>query len=146
MPSTEVRTYNPDRVVVIVGGVPMQGFGEDAFVEIAPMTDIVTSKAGADGEVARSISSDRRHTVSITLLQTSPSNDVLSGLAKADQLTCGGATFPMMVQDLCGRTMFMAASAWISQLPTQTFGREANERVWTITTGNPTINHVGGNQ
>ena len=146
MPSTEVRTYNPDRVTVIVGGAPMQGFGEDTFVEIAPLADIVTSKAGADGEVARSIGTDRRHTVTITLMQTSPSNDVLSGLAKADQLTCGGAAFPILVQDLCGRTMFMAASAWVSQMPTQTFGREVNERQWQITTGAPTINLVGGNQ
>lgn len=146
MPSTEVRTYNPDRIVLLVGGAQMQGYAEDQFVEIAPMSDRVVSKSGADGEVARAISTDRRHTVTITLQQTSPSNDILSGFAKADDLTCGGAAFPILVQDLCGRTMFAATSAWVSKAPSITFGREVSDRVWEITTGNPTIWFAGGNQ
>lgn len=146
MPSTEVRTYNPDRIVLLVGGAQMQGYAEDQFVNIAPMADRVTSKAGADGEVARAIGSDRRHTVTITLQQTSPSNDVLSGFATADDLTCGGAAFPIMVQDLCGRTMFAATAAWVSKAPELGFSAEVSDRVWEITTGRPTIWFAGGNQ
>ena len=146
MASTEVRTYNPDRIVLLLGGVQAQGFDEDTFIEIAPLADAVTSKAGADGEVARSIGTDLRHTITITLMQTSPTNDVLSGLAAADRLTCGGAAFPVLVQDLCGRTFFAAASAWVSQRPTQAFGREVGNRVWQLTTGAPTVSLIGGNQ
>lgn len=144
--STEVRTYNPDRIVLLVGGVQMQGYAEETFLELAPMADRVLSKSGADGEVARAINTDRRHTLTITLQQTSPSNDVLSGLAAADDLTCGGAAFPVLVQDLCGRTMFAAASAWVSKTPPVVFGREVQDRVWEITTGNPTAYFIGGNQ
>jgi hypothetical protein len=142
--STEVRTYASGRVLVLVGGVPMTGLAEDTFVEIAPMTDRVTSASGADGEIARSVSSDRRHTVTITLQQTSPSNDVLSAFATADLYT-GGAVIPVMVQDLSGRTLFAASQGWISTMPSITFGAEVGTREWGLTTGAPNIFTVGGN-
>jgi hypothetical protein len=142
--ASEVRTYGSGQVLVLVGGVPLTGLGEDTFVEIAPMTDRVTSAVGADGEIARSISSDRRHTVTITLQQTSPSNDILSGFAQVDELT-GSAVLPVLVQDLTGRTMFAASQGWISGMPTVSFGNEVGTREWVLTTGKPTIFTVGGN-
>lgn len=39
MPSTEVRTYNADRVVLLIGGAQMTGLGEDTFVKISPMSE-----------------------------------------------------------------------------------------------------------
>ena len=101
---------------------------------------------GLDGEVARSISTDGRHTVTLTLQQTSPSNDVLSGLAAVDKLTCGAGSFPLLIQDLCGRTMFATDKAWISRAPNVTFGRETVDREWTLRTGTPSVYTVGGNQ
>ena len=143
--SGEVRTYNPARVLVLVAAIPMQGFSDGTFVEIAPMADRVSSKSGADGEVARSISSDKRHTVTITLQQTSPSNDVLSGMALADELSGGGLPVPIMVQDLSGRTLFAADRGWIRSVPSQAFGVEVNDREWVLETGKPAVNIIGGN-
>jgi len=139
----EVRTYAPDRILVLVGGIPMNGYAEDTFVEIAPAADMVTSQSGADGEVARSLSTDRRCTITITLQQTSPANDVLSGWLATDQMT-GGTMFPVAVQDLRGRTMFAASQAWISRQPTVGFGREVGTREWQIQTGPPSVYFVGG--
>lgn len=144
--SSAVRTYNPARVLVLVGGTPMEGLGEDTFISIEPSADLITAKVGADGEVARSIGTNRMHTVTLTLQQTSPSNDILSGLAATDLLTCGGAAFNLTVEDLCGRTMFFAATAWVSKQPNTTFGRETGEREWQMATGTPGIFTVGGNQ
>lgn len=141
----EVRTYNSARVLVLVGGVPLQGFAEGTFVEIAPQADRVSSKAGADGEVARSIVPDKRHMITITLQQTSPSNDVLSGMAAADELSGGGLPVPVLVQDLSGRTVFATDVGWISKAPSLSFGAESGEREWTIETGRPSVFIVGGN-
>lgn len=142
--STEVRTYASSRVLVIIGGVPMTGLGPDTFISIAPAADRVTAASGADGEIARSVSSNRMHTMTVTLQQTSPSNDILSAFASVDDLT-GGAVIPVLVQDLTGRTLFAASQAWISGLPTIEFGAEAGTREWTFTTGAPNVLTIGGN-
>lgn len=143
--STEARTYNSSRVLVVVGGIPLTGLAEDTFVEITPAAARVTASVGADGEIARSINPNRMHTVTITLQATSASNDALSGLAFVDESTDGGGVFPILIQDLSGRTMFAASQAWISSLPSITFGAEAGEREWTITTGRPSAFMIGGN-
>jgi len=76
-----VSTYNPSRVMVIMHGFPLSGFADGTFVNITMPSDGITSVAGADGEIARAINSDRRCTVTVTLQQTSlaiPSSAVYS--------------------------------------------------------------------
>jgi hypothetical protein len=143
--ASEVRTYASERVLLIVGGIPLTGLAEDTFVEIAPSADRVTAAVGADGEIARSISSNRMHTVTITLQATSPSNDVLSGFMMMDKVTGGGGVIPVMVSDLSGRTMFAASQAWITATPSVSFGGEAGTREWTLATGEPETFTIGGN-
>lgn len=143
MASTAVRTYSPDRVIVLVSGIPITGFADNTFVQIEPLTDLSTMQVGADGEVARSISTNKCCNVTITLQQTSPSNDVLSGMIEVDALT-GGVLFPLTVTDLIGRTVFAVAQCWISKRPTLTFAREVTDREWRISTGGPSIWFAGG--
>jgi hypothetical protein len=140
-----VRTYNPSRVVVIMDGFPITGFADGTFVNITMMNDGITTQVGADGEIARAINSDRRCTVTITLQQTSPANDFLSVLFNTDILTCGGAVGPILVQDLCGETIFAASQAWITKPADLEFGKEITNRAWAIQTGAPGVYVVGGN-
>src|SRR3954464_1519238 len=104
-----VHTYNASRVVVIVAGFPVSGFADGTFVNITMVNDAITSQVGADGEIARAISTDRRCTVTLTLQQTSQTNDFLSTLFNIDMLSCGGRSGPILIQDLCGTTLFSAA-------------------------------------
>lgn len=143
--SNQPRTYDPAAVIATVGGLTMQGFGEDTKIEIEEMGDGFTSMTGTDGEVSRAKGTDRRHQVTITLAQTSPSNDALSNLYDLDRRANGGATFPVTISDLSGRTVFAASWAWINKKPTVTFGREVGERAWVLTTGEPSVWTVGGN-
>jgi len=143
--ATEVKTYNPQFVLVTVAGVPMGGYADGTFVEVAPMSDASSSQSGADGEVARAIGTDMRHTVTITLQQTSDSNDVLSGIAERDRQTRGGAMVPVLVQDLTGRTLFLASQGWISRRPNLALAKEIQDRAWQLTTGEPSVFVEGGN-
>ncbi len=143
MSGSTVRTYSPNQVIVLVSGAPMTGFADGTFVEITPSNDLSTMQVGADGEVARSISSNKTCTVAITLQQTSPSNDILSGLIEIDSLT-GGVLFPISVIDLRGRTVFLASQCWINKRPTLTFGQEVSDRTWELTTGAPSVWFSGG--
>ncbi len=143
MSGSTVRTYSPAQVIVLVSGVPMTGLADGSFVEINPSNDLSTMQVGADGEVARSISSNKTCEVVITLQQTSPSNDVLSGMIEIDSLT-GGVLFPISVLDLRGRTVFLASQCWISKRPSITFGQEVGDRAWTLMTGAPSVWFAGG--
>lgn len=138
------RTYDPSRVNVTVGAATLSGFAADTFISIEEVGDGVTSVVGADGEVARAMSSDRRCRVKITLQQTSAGNDVLSALLQADRLSGGGSLFPIAVADLRGRTVFTSSEAWVVKYPTAEFGAEVGSREWTIETGNSAF-FVGGN-
>jgi hypothetical protein len=140
-----VHTYNAARVVVIVAGFPISGFADGTFVNVEMINDAITSQVGADGEIARAISTDRRCTVTLTLQQTSEANSFLSTMFSIDMLTCGGRTGPILIQDLCGDTLFSAANAWIVKPANIEFSKEITTRAWSIQTGAPAIYNVGGN-
>lgn len=139
----QTYSYSPDKIVVLVNGIPLTGYGEGDAIEIAPMSDLSTSKVGIDGDVTRSMSTDRRCRLTVRLMQSSPSNDMLSALVGVDQIT-GGRMFPVTVMDLLGRTLVVAAQSWIATRPTVTFGREATEREWTFETGSLSEWFAGG--
>jgi hypothetical protein len=136
-------SYAPDKVVVLVAGVPLTGFGEDESITIEPRSELSTSKVGIDGDVTRSLNTDRRCRITIRLMQSSPSNDVLSTLVGVD-LVSGGRMFPVTVMDLLGRTLIVAAQSWIAERPTVTFAREASEWEWVFETGSLSEWFAGG--
>lgn len=127
----ELKTYSPDRIKIIVGAAALSGYADGTFVTIEPMTDGVTSEAGADGEVARAMSLDPRHTITATLQQTSRSNLVMSSLADVDRVSGGDGAFPITVTDLRGSTLF-AGTGWIVKKATATFSKGLEAREWTI--------------
>lgn len=141
----ETHTYNPKLITFIFGGVEIHGFADDTFVEIEQLGDGITARSGADGEIGRAVSNNNLHQVTLTLMQTSGSNDVLSTAYQLDRRTCGGAMVPLMVKDLCGRTFFAASEAWVTKMPNSPFGTTVGNRQWVIQTGEPTY-FIGGNQ
>jgi hypothetical protein len=140
-----LHTYNASRVLVIVNGFPISGFADGAFVHITMINDGITTQVGADGEIARAVNSDRRCTVTLTLQQTSESNLFLSGMFDVDMLTCGGMAGPILIQDLCGETIFAASNAWIVKPADVEFSKEITTRAWQIQTVPPSIYNVAGN-
>lgn len=139
-----VKTYSPDKVKIIYGVLPLTGFADGTFVSVEQMTDGVTSQAGADGEVARAMSSDKRVRITVTLQQTSSSNDVLSAAYLADQTSGGAIPLPIAISDLRGSSLVFASSAWIVKMPTAEFGKEIANREWVFETASADFN-VGGN-
>lgn len=143
MPGTGlVTTYNPEKVLILVNGAPLTGLGEDTAVEITPTSDLSTSKVGIDGDVTRSVGTDRRVDIVIRLMQSSPSNDVLSALIGVDVLT-GGRLVAITVQDLLARDVFVCPQSWLTKKPTITYAREAAEREWAFQ-GLPSVWYIGG--
>lgn len=127
----EVKTYSPDRIKVIIGPTAMTGAADGTFVEIEPMTDGTTSEAGAYGEVARALSLDPRHTITVTLQQTSRFNDVLSALYQLDKVSGGDGTAPILITDLRGTTVF-AGTCWVTKMATATYAKGLEAKEWPI--------------
>lgn len=127
------RIYDPNRVKVILAGIPLSGYADGDMVEIEYVSDQFADVQGTDGETSRSKTNDLRATVTINLMQTSPSNDLLSALVNTDLLADGGAGVGVFIlTDLSGNTILSSQNAWIKKIPGQAFGREAQERSWTI--------------
>ncbi len=139
-----VRTYDPKQVVVLIGGVPVGGFADGTFLNVTRTADTFTKHVGADGNTSRTKSSDRSGEMTITLAQTSPSNDVLSGFALADELSNNGIV-PILIKDLSGRTALVSAFGWIRKMPDVEFGKEVADRAWVFDLADIET-FIGGNQ
>ena len=143
MPSQALMpTYDPKMVVITFGGVPISGFAEDSFVECAPAEEGFSRKVGADGEVVRSHSNNNCYDVTVTLLQTSLSNGVLSAAAVADRAT-GLGLAPLSITEITSGSEHFFPQAWV-EVPTWARGKEAGEQAWTFHTGQAAPVNIAG--
>ena len=127
------RIYDSNRVQVSFAAVPVQGYADGEFLTITRETDAFTSVVGTDGEVSRSKSNDRRATIEIKLMSTSPTNDLFSAILSGDINANGGAGVgAFLVVDLSGASLYSAGNAWITKGPDVSYGREAGERAWVL--------------
>jgi hypothetical protein len=126
-----LHTYDPAEVTVGIGGAIMSGYTDGTFVEIARNEATWNSVVGADGIVTRGKTNNRSGTLTLTLKQSSPSNDILSALLVADELT-NGSVFPVIVKDLSGNSLYFSAQAYITTFPSSTFSKDITDRSWVI--------------
>jgi len=138
-----VKTYDPNEVTVIVGGFTLSGFADGTKVTCERMEPGWSLQIGTDGEGTRSKSNNKSGAVTIVLMQTSDSNDILSAIAAADEYGNAGLR-NVLVKDAGGRTVFEAETAWVERYPTSEFGREATGREWVLHTDTLVV-FVGGN-
>lgn len=141
-----VKEYDSASVFVSVGGVPISGFAPDSKVTLARNNDAYTLQMGSDGEAARSKSNDKSGRMTIQLLQTSPSNAILSAFALADEVTPGGAVFPFACKDLNGGSLHTAQTGWIVKKPDAEYVVEAGPREWIIETDDLKHTVAGNNE
>ncbi len=128
-----MKTYDPKKVIVIVGGAYITGFSPDSVVGVSRNSDNYKLVVGADGEGTRSRTNDRSGQITISLMQTSASNAVLSGYAIDDEQANAGVV-PVTVTDLNGATLYQADQAWVKKPPKGDHGKEAKTREWILET------------
>jgi len=139
-----LRTYNPKQVTIIFGVHTLEGFGPDTKVVVARDEQSWTKQVGVDGQVTRSKSNNKSGTITITLMQTSASNDFLSGIAITDELSSAGV-LPVLVKDNNGTSLYSAVEAWVQKPSDASFGLEANTREWVIDVAELSIFNGGNN-
>lgn len=138
--------YDSNQVGIVVANIPItEGFAEDTKIEIQPETDAFVDVVGVDGKVTRSKTNDRRATVTLRLMQSSPLNAVLSALHELDQDADNGAGVgAFLVKDNGGTSLHAGSACWIMKSPDVKYGVKATEREWKIRVAD-LRNFVGGN-
>lgn len=140
-------TYSPSDVSVTFAGKPLEGFVDNGtFVSITRESPLYSSKRAMDGSVAITQQRYSKWIVTISLAQSSPSNNFLDGMQKImfEKNITAMQFLPLIIKDTSGDTMFFAKDVWIDQVPTQEFGSGLNERQWQFTC-NDVTSIIGGN-
>lgn len=123
------KSYAPKEVQVIVFGNILSGFAKGTYINAEREVDAFTKEIGGDGEAARVQSANESGEVTLTLMQTSASNDILSALAVADELN-RSSIGPIIIKDSLGTTILFSGEGWIRKLPAVEFGDELTPREW----------------
>lgn len=135
------RAYAPGEVAVVVGGFPLTNFGPDTFVSVEYNEDASTLQVGVDGEAAISFNKNLSGRFTLTLMQTSESNDVLMGIFAA--FKASKTLVPVIIKDINGRAVHAAEKAWPVRIPTVNYAKEAGTVEWVFET-DKLISFVGG--
>lgn len=140
-----ISTYSPSDVLITIAGMhSVSGYADGTFVRITKDMKPFTKVRAMDGEVARMYHDDTGYKVELTLMQSSSTNNILTMLYNIDTVTKMGK-FPLFIKDSRGQTNFLAATAWIEQIPEVTFGPSLSERTWVFGCSDAVLT-IGGNE
>lgn len=142
-------TYSPESVVVVISNSnfahTVNGYTDGSFINITRVIPHATRYVGADNSHARVVRAVTSADVTLTLHQSSESNDVLSRLLQRDEASRNGDDiFTITIKDASGRTVASSPQAYIGTVPDVGFGTEMTDREWVIMTVNMDTT-IGGN-
>jgi len=128
------KEWDPKTVVVTFGEDRLDGFADGSFIRGERNEDLFSVKVSADGvDGARIRNRNRSGKLTLTLLQSSSSNPILSALLSKDELKETGAPpKQLMVKDLAGNSLWFAMEAWIQKYPSQEYAKELSNREWVF--------------
>jgi len=126
-----VRTYDASQVVIVVNGNAIGGYADGTFIEVERELESYTKVVGADGTTSRAKTNNLSGSITLTLAQTSPSNDILSALHDLDQAD-NTAIFPVIVKDMTGQSQMFSGTGWVEGLPKTDYGKDIANRQWVI--------------
>lgn len=126
-----VPTYDPKLVILALGEIVISGYADGSMIQASRDADSFTKHVGADGEVSRTRNRNRSGSVTVTLKQTSLTNDALSALLAADELL-GTGVRPLTLRDMSGTTLLASDRAWIRKPADAEFARDQSDRQWVF--------------
>lgn len=144
-----LATFAPNDVTIIITqtstGIAhiVSGFSEDSIVNIERMAETYTLYTGADNTGTRVYNANKSATLTLSLQQTSVSNDVFSLLYQNDGRNSEGL-FSIQVKDNSGRSNYFSDDAYIGVVPNAQISNSMQTRDWVIHAFNLDSFH-GGN-
>lgn len=137
-------SLDPSQFTMIVGGLPISGFPDGVFINIEYDEDHFNKESGID-LTTRVATGNYDASITITLQQTSASNDILSSFAELDRRGVGGVV-PVLFRDSGGRTTMASDTAWVRRTPAAAFASgEGQNREWVLDVVD-LVGLLGGNE
>jgi len=140
--NNKIRTFDPKQLIVTFGPIIMSGFAPSSFISIEPDGDYFRVIRGTGGDTERIKIGSGNCIVTISLLQTTPINDLLTTAHLSDVVGNAGV-FPLIIKDMGGTQLFMSMKAYIVTPPAVDFSNEVSERKWRFYCPEA-LNYVGG--
>lgn len=137
------KTYSAKHVNCTLATATIKGWGEEDMIEVSRDEGRYVKTVGADGRVSRSFIASTAGTITLTVMQTSEANEVLTGLLLTDETTLKGQFF-VMIRDTIGGSVYQANDAWIQGPPTVTLKKGIEEYTWTIECSDLSMVIAGG--
>lgn len=138
-----LSTFDPAKFKIIIGGIEIEGFAEDTFFNFEREVDTFNKTTGSDGRTTRVKTNNRSGTATLTLQQSSPSNDFLSAIMQLDETSNDGIV-AILVKDLLGTTTVASAYGWVRKPPPLPRGSTVQNTEWLIDIADSDV-FVGGN-
>lgn len=144
-------TYRPKDLTVVLSNDKLGfshivgGFSDDAMVNIERGADGFSLYVGGDNFTTRVQNANDSGIVTLTLQQSSPSNDFLQAVytadfgSRTDDYICS-----VLIKDNSGRTMFFSDEVWIGMQANSNFSNSMQTREWALQCAH-LQSYVGGN-
>lgn len=132
--ANETRSWDARDLSVSWGEIDLtDGVSDGSFVKLTYDVDHVTKHKGAQGHVTVLISADDGGSLTITLSQSSPTNDRLSAIAAAQRRKgVGLIRKPLLLKHINGTTLAVGPEAWIKKTPDTEFSDVHSNREWVL--------------
>lgn len=135
--------FDPKKVIVSYGPVILGGVADGTFINVVRREDSHELQVGAYGDFLFITKNDKSGQVSATLLQSSLTNDALSGVIASQEAGLLGA-LPLTIKDLSGNSIYFSREAKILKPPDAGYGQTGENREWNFLCGS-LQSFVGGN-
>lgn len=146
-----LATFAPNNVFITIiqesTGInhTVSGFSEDSIVNIERVAETYTMYTGADNTSTRVYNASKSATLTLSLQQTSASNDVFSLLYQNDSaFPSSDGLFTISITDASGRSRYFSDDAYIGVVPNSAFANSMQTRDWVIHAHNLETT-IGGN-
>lgn len=147
----QLASYSPLDVAVIISQPSsgfthkIVGFMADSFVSVERDSDTWTHETGVDNFATRTYMANTSGKFTLSLQQTSPSNDILTQLYNRDASSRNNSgLFEITVKDGSGRSVYSSTQAYIGKVPNSSFGSAVQGRDWVINAPR-VLSNIGGN-
>ncbi len=138
---SKVFAYSPKDVQLTFGGYTIEGWQS---ITIARSTEGFKPIRGIRGKHTRVRNIDTSCTITVPILQTSMSNDVMSEIHRLDLLN-GTGRIALTISDLSGTGVFSSIEAYVLGYPEVVYSGEFEYRKWVIFAQSTDTYTVGGN-
>lgn len=127
--SRELKSYDPTKVKLILGAIEPTGLAPDTKYVVSRTNSLATPTEGVDGDVSVNIDPRKTGTLTLSLMHTSSTNDLIYAWLKTVE-TSGNPFFNLLLVDPSGQKIDTAA--WFQTQGDYTTAQETSTIEWTI--------------